>query len=621
MAETQPHEDEREKQSGREDELPRATDRRMLSWFFHYLRPHMPTIVVAALAMLLNSFADLAGPTLLGKGVIDRVILQQQVDRLPYYAGLLLAAYAGSAILSGVRNNLMHRLGQRFVHEVRVEASEHLQRMSLDFFDRHRTGDIMSRLTSDVNTVEEMIVHGTDTVLTDGLRTLGTVAVLMYLDARLALYALIPLPIFMAGVIWFAFYMRPLYRRVRDELGDINADLQENISGVRVIRAFSREEHESGKIEARSRKYLDTNVHVIWMWSTFYPALSFIVSCSILLLVWLGAPRAAEGGIAAGAVTTGDIVVFVTLLQQFYTRLAGLMKVYNTYNKALAAMGRIFLFFDVEPSVQDAADAEPIGEIQGRVELKDICFRYRDGEMVLRDIDITAEPGETVALVGRSGAGKTSLVNLIPRFHDPLEGQVLVDGRDIRTVTQQSLRRQIAIVPQDTFLFSGSVRDNIRYGRLDAGDGEIVEAAKAAYAHDFIMNLPEGYDSEVGERGVRLSGGQAQRIAIARALLADPKILILDEATSLVDTEAEQHIQAALENLMEGRTTFIIAHRLSTVRDADTIIVIDDGEIAEKADHSSLMEEGGLYAEMWSRQFAEGSKWLSDTEMTHDDFE
>ena len=470
----------------------------------------------------------------------------------------------------------------------------------------------MSRLSNDVNAVEEMIVHGTDTVLTDGLRTVGTIVLLMYLDMRLALYALIPLPLFLAGVVGFALYMRPFYRRVREQLGDINADLQENISGARVVRAFSREDYEQAKIDRRSQSYLRTNVRVIWMWSTFYPALTFVVSCSILLLVWLGAPRVVGGGVAGGAVTIGDIVVFVTLLQQFYFRLAGLLRVYDTYNKALAAMGRIFLLFDARPSVADAADAEPIGEITGMVELRHVSFRYRDGEMVLRDVSVRADPGQTVALVGRSGAGKTSLVNLIPRFYDPLEGQVLVDGYDVRTVTQQSLRAHIAMVLQETFLFSGTVRENIRYGRLDATDEEIVAAARAAYADEFIVELPEAYDSEVGERGVRLSGGQAQRLAIARAILADPEILILDEATSLVDTEAEQRIQAALENLMRGRTTFIIAHRLSTVQKADTIVVIDSGAVVETADHATLMREGGLYAEMWTRQFADGQAWLGD---------
>jgi len=297
---------------------------------------------------------------------------------------------------------------------------------------------------------------------------------------------------------------------------------------------------------------------------------------------------------------------------RFYGPVGGLIRIYDMFNRALAALARIFQIFDEVPEIEDAPDAVALEQVAGDVLLEGVSFKYRTGEVVLKDITIHAEPGETVALVGRSGAGKTSVINLIPRFYDPLAGRVLIDGHDVREVTQQSLRQHIALVLQETFLFSGTVKENIAYGRLDATEEEIIAAAKAANAHQFIMELPEEYETQIGERGVKLSGGQKQRIAIARAILADPRILILDEATSLVDTEAEQEIQQALEGLMRGRTVFVIAHRLSTVRNADKIVVIEGGEIAEEADHKTLMEQNGLYAEMYQRQFSLEDVWGAD---------
>ncbi len=599
-----PHGHHRHGSDGTEGDKPpiKITDRRMLGWFAGYLLPHGVTIAVATLAMVGSTAADLA-PPLLFKDIIDDVIIAGHYERLSRYGLLLVAVFFSGSLLSGVRMNLMHRLGQRFVLEMRVNAYRHLQRLSLSFFERNKTGDIMSRLSNDVNSVEDMVVHGTDTVVSDGLRIVATIGLLLWLAWKLAFYALIPLPVFLTAVIIFSRFVRPIYRRIRDDLGDINTELQENIAGIRVIKAFAREEYEQESFERRSTDYYRANIKGIWMWTTFFPAINFVISCSVVLVMWIGAGMTATGEFGLAAVTPGVIVAFVGYLQQFYWRFGSLVRVYDLYNRAFAALGRIFLMLDEKPEVEDAPDAIELEAVEGYVELEHVSFKYTTGEMVLNDVSVEAKPGETVALVGRSGAGKTSLVNLIPRFYDPLEGRVLVDHRDVRGVTQQSLRSHIAMVLQETFLFSGTARNNILYGRLDATEEEVIEAAKAAYADEFIVNLPEGYDTEIGERGVKLSGGQAQRIAIARAVLADPRILILDEATSLVDTEAEQQIQAALESLMRGRTTFVIAHRLSTVRNADKIVVIDDGEVVETADHEALMERGGLYAEMYTRQF------------------
>lgn len=584
-----------------DDDTPklRITDRRMLRWFASRLLPHWPKVLLGTVSMLIGAISSLVPTYVFGKGIVDRVIIAGDQQLLLNYILIMGATFFGENLFNAARMNVMHILGQRFVYELRTELYRHVQGLSLSFFERNKTGDVMSKVSNDVNSVEDMLVHGTDTVISDSLQILFVMGILFWMRPELALVALIPVPIMVVGMLLFAHRIRPVFRKIRDELGEINARLQERISGIQVIKAFAREDYEFGLFDESSREYYKASVKTIWLWSTFFPAINFVISCGVLLVMWRGALLA---GRATDAATAGDIVVFIAYLQGFYWRFGSLVRVHNLYNQALSALSRIFELLDEEPDVVDAPDAGELPPAEGRVELEHVSFRYATGEMVLEDVSVKAEPGDTVALVGRSGAGKTSLVNLIPRFYDPIEGRVLVDGVDVRTVTQESLRRNIAMVLQDTFLFNGTVSENVRYGRLEATDEQIHDACVAAHADEFIQDLPEKYDTEIGERGVKLSGGQKQRLAIARALLADPRILILDEATSLVDTEAEQIIQQALENLMRGRTTFVIAHRLSTVRNADTIVVIDKGEIVEQADHQTLMSRNGLYAQMYERQ-------------------
>jgi len=601
----------RSSRSGDDDstERLRITDRRMLGWFVQQLGPHWPKVLVGATAMVLGSLAGLAPPFITGRLIVDGVMRDQQYHLLPGYIGLLIGAFFAATLLNGIRMNVMHILGQRFVYELRVNLYEHLQRLSLSYFESNETGDIMSRVSNDVNTVEDMVVHGTDEVVSNILTIAGTVIILMYMNWRLALAGLWPLPIFVVSLLIFARYIRPLYRKIRDDLGDINAELQENIAGISVVKAFGREEYELERFRNWSREYYQANVRAIWLWTTFFPFIGFLTSLSSVGVLWYGAGPSIAGNSVASA---GDIVMFLGYLMRFYGPVGGLIRIYDMFNRALAALARIFQIFDEVPEIQDAPDALTLEQVTGDVLLEGVSFKYRTGEVVLKDITVHAEPGETIALVGRSGAGKTSVINLIPRFYDPLEGRVWIDGHDVREVTQQSLRQHIALVLQETFLFSGTAKENIAYGRLDATEEEIIAAAKAANAHQFIMALPDEYETQIGERGVKLSGGQKQRIAIARAILADPGILILDEATSLVDTEAEQEIQQALEGLMQGRTVFVIAHRLSTVRNADKILVIEGGEIAEEADHETLMQQNGLYAEMYQRQFSLEDIWGAD---------
>jgi subfamily B ATP-binding cassette protein MsbA len=582
----------------------------MLKWFAKYLGPHWPTLLLGLISMLVATGASLYAPQVL-RSIFDDVIWDQDIDPLYQLGWMLLGVYFAQELFRAVRMNVMHRLGQRFVLDVRLNAYRHLLRQSLSFFEARRTGDIMSRVSNDVNTVEDMVVHGVDTIISDSIRVVGTIVIILWMNWKLALIGMAPLPIFVFGVIMFARIIRPLYERVREELGDINSRLQESLEGMQVVKAFNREDHEYSRFEEDSTEYYKASVKGIWLWSSFFPAMGFMTTLGLIGVIYFGARMTTTGD-----ASPGTIVAFLAYMQHFYNPIRSLVRVHNVFNRALASLARIFDLLDQEPDVEEKPDATPLPRLNGHVEIEDVTFRYQTGEVVLEDISVDADPGATVAIVGRSGAGKTSLVNLIPRFYDAMDGRVLVDGVDVREVTLDSLRSQIGIVLQDTFLFNDTVRNNIRYGRLSATDEEIEEAARKAYATEFIDELPDRFETIIGERGVKLSGGQKQRIAIARALLADPRILILDEATSLVDTEAEQLIQRALDELRHNRTTFVIAHRLSTVRNADKIIVIKGGQIVEEDSHEELMAKDGVYAEMYNRQFRMQDVWFAQDEQT-----
>jgi ATP-binding cassette, subfamily B, bacterial MsbA len=578
----------------------RIGDRRMVAWFYRSLLPYWPRVLLGLASMLIAAAADNAVPLLM-RSVFDDVIGKHHMELLSRLTVALIGCFAGSAVFSGTRTAIMHILGQQLVYDLRRTVHRHLQKLSLSFFESTSTGDIMSRLSNDVHAIELMVAHGTDTLVSDTVRLLIMVGAMSALLWQLTGLAFIPLPIFVVAIILFARVVRPYYRKVREQLGEINAHLQENITGIRVVKAFAREGYEEDLFDRASTEYYRASAKGIWMWATFFPAMGFLTAISLVVIVFVGVRMLAAGHPGA---TVGTLVAFLAYIQNFYGPVRSLIQVHNTVNQALASLARIFEVMDTQPDVKDAPDAPDLPSIRGRVVFDDVSFRYHTGEVVLEDVDLEAEPGETVAVVGRSGAGKTSIVNLIPRFYDPLSGRILVDGRDIRTITAASLRSQIAMVLQDTFLFNDTVRENIRYGRLDATPEEVEQAAIAANAHEFILNdLPEGYETVIGERGVKLSGGQKQRLAIARALLADPRILILDEATSSVDTEAERVIQAAINRLIRGRTTFVIAHRLSTIVNANQIVVLEDGRIVERGTHAELMALGGLYKEMYERQF------------------
>lgn len=572
-----------------------------------YLLPYKGPVALGIAANVAIGLVQLVPGYIIGKGITDRVIdplnrfglaKSERVRELMLFAIVLLVAHGLAALFTYTRSYVMHVLGERVILDIRKQVYARLQALSIFYFDSRQTGEIMSRITNDSEVVEEFINHAADTVISDVIKLIAMCAVMLWISTNLALIALAPVPFLFVLAYRFSRRVRSNYRSVRERLAEINAKVQENISGIRVIKAFAREDHEFENFETNVEEYYNIRCKVIAMWTKFFPSVDMLVRTGNAAVWIVGALL-----ILRGTEQIGTLVTFSIYLGMLYEPVRNLAQINDTIQRSLAAAERIFEIVDERPQIEDAPDAVELPAMQGRVEFENVTFSYQDGEEVLRDICIKAEPGQIVALVGRSGAGKTSIVNLIPRFYDTISGRVLVDGLDVRQIKQASLRRQIAMVLQDTFLFNGTVRENIRYGKLQATDEEIVEAAKAANAHEFIEVMPQGYETEIGERGIKLSGGQKQRLAIARAILADPRILILDEATSSVDSESEYLIHRAMDRLMEGRTTFVIAHRLSTIKHADQIITLEHGRVSEVGDHKSLLEQDGTYSQMYAMQF------------------
>ncbi len=562
-----------------------------------YLRAYWRWVVVSIVCLLFLTILNLL-PPLFQREIIDEVVGNRLLDRLPMLILGLVGVYALTRLLNFGEQYLRHVLGERFILDFRVLLYDYLQRLSISFFEDQQTGEIMSRITNDVNALEDFVTHSVGFLIVDLLRLVGTAIILLVLDWQLALLTLLPVPVLAVAMRLFNTRVRPIYRQIRDRLGDINAELQDNISGIRVIQAFGQERHELDRFTQRSTRYYEERVKGIRYWATFFPAMRFVASMGMAIVLGFGAYR-----VFSGALTLGGLVAFISYVASFYEPIHRLVQTDNIVQQAIAAGERVFELLDTAPEIEDAPDAAELPAIQGAVVFEGVSFRYGTGEEVLRDVSFQMRPGQVVALVGPSGAGKTSIANLIPRFYDPVSGRVTVEGHDVREVKLASLRRQVAVVLQDTFLFNGTVRDNVIYGKPDASEDEMIAAAKAAYAHEFIMNLPQGYETKIGERGVKLSGGQKQRLALARAILTDPRILILDEATSSVDAEAEYLIQQALKKVLEGRTALVIAHRLSTIRHADKIIALEDGRIVEVGDHRELLARGGLYSQMYRRQY------------------
>ncbi len=518
----------------------------------------------------------------------------------------LLAIGGGLVLMQVVRHSLAYAerylialVSQQLVYRMAKDLFEHVQRLSLRFYERWGAGEIISRTTNDIGVMQQAISGGTIRA-TVGIFNMVAFAIIMALlnwQLALLVYATVPLLLFASATT--AGKLRVRFRHVQEQVAEVNNVLQENISGVRVSKAFAREGEQRRRFEDRNRSNLQANMSTAGVQALATPAIQMISSLGMALVLGVGTWQ-----IVNGRLTVGTLVAFVSYLIQFYQPVEDLIRINNTVQNALAAAERIFEYMDETPDVVERPDAIALQSCEGHVTFEHVTFAYDPGKPVLHDVSLEAKPGQIIALVGHTGSGKTTTVNLIPRYYDPNSGRITVDGHDLRDVTLESLRNQIGVVIQETFLFGASIKDNIRYGRLEATDDEVIEAAKKAHAHEFIVQLADGYDSWAGEGGVLLSRGQRQRISLARAILKDPRILILDEATSDVDTETEVLIQRALETVMQGRTTFVIAHRLSTIRHADEIVVLDHGHIVERGTHQELLAAGGYYADLYQAQFA-----------------
>jgi len=571
--------------------------RKMLARLMQYVKPYWYLLVLGIIISILLTAVGLA-PIYLRKILIDRVLVpKENLDLLFKLVMALVGIKLGSMALHFVRGVTLGWLGQKISMDLRTSIYSHLQKLSLSFYDVHGSGRIMSRVTSDTGQLRGFIVNGTQSLIINSFTLIGITVILFYMNLKLAAAILIPVPMMIVGTYVFGKKIYEVYRRARRKWAGVYASLSDSLSGIRVVQAFAQEERERKKFSTENLAFFDENITAIKMYNIFEPLMEFSTFIGSII-IWLVGGREVIGD----ALTLGEFTAFTAYMWRFYGPVNALCRVNNMFQSTAASADRVFEILDTEPDVKEAPNAKRIAEIDGHIKFHNVSSGYYKDELVLKNIDFEAKPKEMVGLVGASGSGKTTLVNLISRFYDPIEGQITIDGNDLKNLEIKSFRNQMGLVLQESFLFHGSIQENIAYGKPNATDEEVVAAAKSANAHDFIMKMSDGYDTEVGERGARLSGGQRQRISIARAILTEPRILILDEATSAVDTETEKLIQEALEKLMKDRTTFVIAHRLSTVKEADKLLVMDGGEIVEMGKHDELIEKGGTYAKLVEMQ-------------------
>ncbi|MGQ9631517.1 MAG: ABC transporter ATP-binding protein [bacterium] len=562
-----------------------------------FLRPHWQRMVAAFLLMLSTSALSLAAPYLI-KVAIDQHIARGDVSALGRVALLTVFVFLGLYAVTAGQRYLLSWVGQRVLATLRSRLFRHLQVLPLAYHDTHIVGVTISRVINDVAVINELLSEGLITLVGDLLVLAGIIVVMLSMSPRLALLTFSVLPLMALATSLFARRAKSAFRRTRARIADVVGDLAENLSGMRVIQAFAQEDTSHEHFDEVNRANRDAHVAAMSLSFAFLPSVEFLGMLATAIVLWFGGRAVAQGEL-----TLGVVVAFLAYVSRFFQPIREISQLYATMQAAMAGGERVLELLDTAPEVTDAPDAREMPPIAGRLELRDVSFSYRGEIRVLHRVNLVIEPGQTVALVGPTGAGKTSIANLIARFYDVTEGAVLIDGIDVRRVSQRSLRRQMGLVPQDPFLFSGTIADNIRFGHPDVPDSAVEEASRLANAHDFISALPNGYATEIMEGGVNLSVGQRQLICIARAVLADPRILILDEATSSVDTVTEMLIQEALRRLLVGRTAVVIAHRLSTVRNADLICVVQDGHIVERGKHEELLARGGTYRELYERQF------------------
>jgi ABC-type multidrug transport system fused ATPase/permease subunit len=574
---------------------------RKLRGLIELLAPYKWRVLAMFVSLVAATAAALA-PAPLAKVAIDSGIQGHDVGALDLIVAAFLASAVVYAVASYAQTYLVGWVGQRALQDLRIRLFTHLQQLSIGFYSRNRAGVIISRMTNDVEALDQLVEDGMATLFQSGLTLIGVVVILMVIDFHLALLTFLALPILFAGGVMFRIASADAYRLTREKIATITGYLQETLSGIRVVRAYGQEKRHIEHFRGLNEENRAANMTTVNLNAVYFPAVEFLsalVTVEILVV----------GGIEAinGHATTGVVFAFVAALNNFFDPIQQLSQLYTTYQSGMAALDKIFELLDEQPDLLDAPDAVTLPALRGELRFDEVSFQYgsgEDAEYALRDVDLVIPPGQTVALVGSTGAGKSTFAKLVARFYDPTSGQALVDGHDLRSVSAHSLRSQMGIVPQEAFLFSGTIRENIAFGRPGASDEEVQSAARAVGADDFISELPDGYDAQIGERGVQLSAGQRQLVAFARALVADPRILVLDEATSNVDVHTESLIEQGMRRLVAGRTAIVIAHRLSTIRGASRILVLEHGQVVEDGTHEELLEEQGRYWQLY-RDWAE----------------
>lgn len=564
-----------------------------------YVRPHWPWLVVSIVALLFSVGLGLILP-LVVRNLVDLILVDSDIPQLNMLAAGLFVVFILQAIFSFVNRLSLAYVGENAVADIRVQVYAHMQTLSLRYFTDHRTGEVVSRITNDVQQLQSAITDDLVALLRQVLTLIGSAILLFWLDWRLTMIILLGIPFITLTMVWLGRKIRKESKAVQDALAQAANVVEETVSGVRIVKSFTREQYEISRFSAKVDETYEAAMRRAKISATLGPIIGFMAFASITITLWFGAYEVMQGQL-----TPGDLVAYLVYTMMVAAPIATLAGLYARFQSAIGATERLFDLLDTEPDIVAVPNAPKLPAVAGEVVFEDVSFAYTTAVSILKNVSFSAKPGQVVALVGPSGAGKSTLISLIPRFWDADTGTVRVDGHDIRDVELHSLRSQIGMVPQETLLFSDTIYANILYGRLEATRAEVEAAAKAANAHDFIRNdLPEGYDTLVGERGVKLSGGQRQRIAIARAILKNPRILILDEATSSLDSESESLVQEALDRLMQERTSFVIAHRLSTIVNADWVLVLNEGQVVEQGTHTMLLEDAaGLYTRLYQMQF------------------
>jgi subfamily B ATP-binding cassette protein MsbA len=582
-----------------EEKQERKGSPRDLLRLLRYARPYRARLAIALVSLMIASALGLAFPQVV-RLIIDAAFVARDADLLNRMAFLLIGLFAVQALFSFLRTYLLAYTGERVVADVRTEVYSHLTMLPVTFFANRRVGELTSRLASDVSVIQTVTTGSLTELLRQSIILVGGIIIIAVTNPRLTLVMLGIIPVVILAATYYGRYVRKMSTRVQDRLAEANSVLNESLAAIRIVQSFVREQYERTRYRDKIKDALEIAVRRAVASGGFIGFIILVVYSGIVIVLWVGSRM-----VVTGQITAGELIAFVLYTFIVGGSIGGMSELYGQFQNAIGATRRVFEILDTNPEIRDPENAQPLPEVRGHVRMADVAFTYPDERNlpVLKGVNVEAKPGEVIALVGPSGAGKSTLVTLLPRFYDVTSGEITVDGHDIRSVRLADLRNAIGMVPQETTLFGGTIRENIAYGKLDASDEEIEAAARAAHAHEFIKEFPEGYDTVVGERGVKLSGGQRQRIAIARALLKDPAILVLDEATSSLDSHSERLVQDALDLLMQGRTTFVIAHRLSTVRRADRIVVLEGGEIVEEGAHEELLAKGGLYKRLYDTQF------------------